>query len=240
MEDRTLRSQPRSQNPLQPVLDLLQGGNPEAICSTYGITREELENRLEAYQTSRRQLVFAEEVTGGKAGRNEPCACGSGKKYKKCCLPKHEEARKNLPRDQVRELEQRTRDREKLGADVRKGFDLLFSQEFGRAQRLARRLLESYPEDDRLHDILVTSFVAAGDYDDAFVASRQRWQVTLEERDFFQEKGYHKREGSDPKKLVHFYPPSTWLEKLWIGERAVPIIDSLLQENPAFDELKGG
>jgi hypothetical protein len=23
-------------------------------------------------------------------GRNEPCYCGSGKKYKKCCLPKDE------------------------------------------------------------------------------------------------------------------------------------------------------
>lgn len=26
-----------------------------------------------------------------KTGRNEPCPCGSGKKYKKCCLPKEEE-----------------------------------------------------------------------------------------------------------------------------------------------------
>jgi len=25
-----------------------------------------------------------------KTGRNEPCPCGSGKKYKKCCLVKHE------------------------------------------------------------------------------------------------------------------------------------------------------
>jgi tetratricopeptide (TPR) repeat protein len=25
-----------------------------------------------------------------KTGRNDPCPCGSGKKYKKCCLPKHE------------------------------------------------------------------------------------------------------------------------------------------------------
>ena len=24
-----------------------------------------------------------------KVGRNEPCPCGSGKKYKKCCLNKH-------------------------------------------------------------------------------------------------------------------------------------------------------
>ncbi|MFN3486913.1 MAG: SEC-C metal-binding domain-containing protein, partial [Planctomycetota bacterium] len=27
-----------------------------------------------------------------KIGRNQPCPCGSGKKYKKCCLPKDEEA----------------------------------------------------------------------------------------------------------------------------------------------------
>lgn len=25
-------------------------------------------------------------VTQQKAGRNDPCPCGSGKKYKKCCL----------------------------------------------------------------------------------------------------------------------------------------------------------
>jgi predicted Zn-dependent protease len=25
-----------------------------------------------------------------KPGRNDPCPCGSGKKYKKCCLPKDE------------------------------------------------------------------------------------------------------------------------------------------------------
>ena len=24
-------------------------------------------------------------VTAGRTGRNEPCPCGSGKKYKKCC-----------------------------------------------------------------------------------------------------------------------------------------------------------
>ena len=28
-----------------------------------------------------------------KIGRNEPCPCGSGKKYKKCCLDKPEEQR---------------------------------------------------------------------------------------------------------------------------------------------------
>jgi tetratricopeptide (TPR) repeat protein len=27
-----------------------------------------------------------------KIGRNDPCPCGSGKKYKRCCLPLHETA----------------------------------------------------------------------------------------------------------------------------------------------------
>jgi len=31
-----------------------------------------------------------EPVTVVKIGRNEPCPCGSGKKYKKCCLMKDE------------------------------------------------------------------------------------------------------------------------------------------------------
>ncbi|HPQ79810.1 MAG TPA: SEC-C metal-binding domain-containing protein [Candidatus Dojkabacteria bacterium] len=26
---------------------------------------------------------------GKKVGRNDPCPCGSGKKYKKCCYPKY-------------------------------------------------------------------------------------------------------------------------------------------------------
>src|SRR4051794_4239753 len=29
-------------------------------------------------------------TTMAKPGRNDPCLCGSGKKYKKCCLPKDE------------------------------------------------------------------------------------------------------------------------------------------------------
>lgn len=27
-------------------------------------------------------------VSGPKPGRNDPCSCGSGKKYKKCCMLK--------------------------------------------------------------------------------------------------------------------------------------------------------
>lgn len=31
-------------------------------------------------------LIEAEAMQSGKTGRNESCPCGSGKKYKKCCL----------------------------------------------------------------------------------------------------------------------------------------------------------
>ncbi len=31
-----------------------------------------------------------------KIGRNDPCPCGSGKKYKNCCLSKNQEAEKSL------------------------------------------------------------------------------------------------------------------------------------------------
>ncbi len=34
-----------------------------------------------------------DDILSWKAGRNDPCPCGSGKKFKKCCLPKQEELR---------------------------------------------------------------------------------------------------------------------------------------------------
>ena len=33
-----------------------------------------------------------------KIGRNEPCPCGSGKKYKKCCLPLQQDGRAGIAR----------------------------------------------------------------------------------------------------------------------------------------------
>lgn len=38
-----------------------------------------------------------------KPGRNDPCPCGSGDKYKKCCLPKEE----GVEREQLAKVETR-------------------------------------------------------------------------------------------------------------------------------------
>lgn len=40
------------------------------------------ERRKELYKEQRRSKTV---VKGAKIGRNDPCPCGSGKKYKKCC-----------------------------------------------------------------------------------------------------------------------------------------------------------
>lgn len=205
---------------LRPVLEVLQGKDPDAVCLSYGISREELNGRMEAYQASRRQVALAEHLQMKKVKRNDPCPCGSGKKFKKCCLSAYEEARKNLPPSQLQASEERMRAQERLEEDIRKGFDQLFVQDFAKAEKLASRLLKTYPEDDRLHDILITSQLATGQYDEAFLASRRRWQIAIEERDFYRENGYHKRQGADRSQSVHFYSPSTWLEKFWIAQRA--------------------
>ena len=44
-----------------------------------------------------------------KVGRNAPCPCGSGKKYKKCCLPKEEAERQGKTSATPKELELRDR-----------------------------------------------------------------------------------------------------------------------------------
>jgi hypothetical protein len=205
---------------MQPVFELLQGGDPEAICAKYGITRAALDKRLKSYHASQRQMGLQDELSFAKVGRNDPCPCGSGKKYKKCCLLKHEEARKNVPPDQLQEMEEQARIKEKLEKDIERGFDLLFSQDYGKAKSLALNLLENFPEDDRLHDISVMVALAIGDYDSAFHQCRRRWQVAQEEKAFFKENNYHKREAQEPKKPVHFYSPSTWLDKLWVAQKA--------------------
>jgi hypothetical protein len=220
MEDSTSASGNSQFNPLQPVHELIQGEDPDLVCMKYRLTRTQLDKMVSDYQASRRQAAMAGAFARSKTSRNAPCPCGSGKKYKKCCLPVHEEARNSIPKEQLRQIEERAREREKLEKEVRKGFELIFSQEYERADQYARKQIEAFPEDDRFHDIGVSACFGLGDYDSAFRITRKRWQTAVEEKLFFQENGYHKREGIERNRHVHFYSPSTWLEKFWIAQRA--------------------
>ena len=42
----------------------------------------DVEKRKELYKAQKASTTI---VKGPKVGRNDPCPCGSGKKYKKCC-----------------------------------------------------------------------------------------------------------------------------------------------------------
>ncbi len=48
----------------------------------YELFREAIENKEEKKKNSKKES----KTILGKVGRNAPCPCGSGKKYKKCCL----------------------------------------------------------------------------------------------------------------------------------------------------------
>jgi tetratricopeptide (TPR) repeat protein len=100
-----------------------------------------------------------------KPGRNDPCHCGSGKKYKKCSQPKeeaaeHEElAKDQLRREEARRVEQR-RAREEFFASLERdseedpelikasnaALDLVEQGRFEEAETAARDLIERYPD----------------------------------------------------------------------------------------------
>jgi len=110
-----------------------------------------------------------------KIGRNDPCPCGSGKKYKHCCLEKDRAAefapaiaqrvalqaqeanRAALRKDYQAELletETTLREAKALDAASNAVVDLVHAGRLDEAEQAARELLVHYPEvhdgDDRL------------------------------------------------------------------------------------------
>lgn len=64
---------------------------PDYFCLSYRQLYAYAHDRMVALSDKVRRNLFAQGVRhhygGRKPGRNDPCACGSGKKYKMCCLP---------------------------------------------------------------------------------------------------------------------------------------------------------
>jgi tetratricopeptide (TPR) repeat protein len=104
-----------------------------------------------------------------KPGRNDPCHCGSGKKYKKCCQPKDEvPEREELAKDRREEREEAHRvkmrrakeeyfaslvveedEDEELTKASNAAVDLVQAGKFEEAEAAARDLIARYPE---VHD----------------------------------------------------------------------------------------
>lgn len=108
-----------------------------------------------------------------KTGRNDPCHCGSGKKYKRCCLDKDEASA-----SAARQAEQATRtatsamqamgailaeDADELDAASNGVIDLVRSGKLDQAEQAANDLLKRFPEVHDGWDRLGMVYEARGD-----------------------------------------------------------------------------
>ena len=103
------------------------------------------------------------------AGRNDPCPCGSGKKYKRCCREREETAL--LAARAAGEAEQRARTAElratmaevmELDRASNAVIDLLDAGRLDDAEHAARELLVRYPQVHDGHDRLGLVYEARG------------------------------------------------------------------------------
>ena len=111
-----------------------------------------------------------------KTGRNDPCPCGSGQKYKRCCLDKDQaadhdtlaarqverDAIKAQHRAQVKDYVASRREPDALDAASNGVVDLIHAGRLDEAERAARELLARHPEVPDGHDRLGMVYEARG------------------------------------------------------------------------------
>lgn len=210
-----------SEQEFQPVLELLQGGDPDAIALKAGITKEKLFQARDALLAkAKKQRAIEEDEPLTKVGRNEPCPCGSGKKYKYCCLKKYEKEKAGSTEDTRKCFREKRREQQKLIDRIEKTFGLLASGGYDEAIRSASKLLERYPNEDRFHDIVATSHLYAGNFKEAIEICKKRLAVAEDEKTYFIEHGRYRDAEIEKPVLSYYYPPMTWLQKYWIALKA--------------------
>jgi len=111
-----------------------------------------------------------------KTGRNDPCPCGSGQKYKRCCMDKDQaaehailataqverEAIKAQHRARVKDYVASIQEPDELDEASNGVVDLIHAGKLDEAERAARELLVRYPEVPDGHDRLGMVYEARG------------------------------------------------------------------------------
>ncbi len=206
---------------LENLKRLLKGEDSSSVSQGTNSDLQQLQAMKDSFLKAQYRQIIEQELTGKKPGRNDPCPCGSGKKYKKCCLPKHEEIKKNISPDIWKQIKAEKERKEKIKEQVETGFNLLASGEYKKAIELADRLLKNYPEDDRLYDIKVHSNIFLGNFNQAIRICRARYEAARQEKEFFLKHGMHRDQKTGEESLSHYYSPLSWLEKYWIALKAL-------------------
>jgi tetratricopeptide (TPR) repeat protein len=110
-----------------------------------------------------------------KVGRNQPCPCGSGKKYKQCCLSNDEVAalaarelqQRDAPSSSAHALPSGWRaivdENEWIDRMSNQVIDLIHTGELDEAERLCHRLIDEFPDLPDGHMRLGQLFRARGE-----------------------------------------------------------------------------
>ena len=135
-----------------------------------------------------------------KTGRNHPCPCGSGKKYKHCCLAKDQAAALAASSAKRAELDaqranQRARIRDyqaslmqepdELDAASNAVVDLVKAGKLDQAEHAARELLARYPEVHDGYDRLGMVYQARGDNKQAADCYRKVIELVRAHADYY-------------------------------------------------------
>ena len=130
-----------------------------------------------------------------KIGRNDPCACGSGKKYKKCCMASDEAAartarpaqpaavpmRRLSPANYFQEHDERDELTEASNAVV----DMVQAGDLDAAEQAAHELLARFPDVHDGHDRLGLVYEARGDHRQAADCYRRAINVIRDHPDTY-------------------------------------------------------
>jgi tetratricopeptide (TPR) repeat protein len=142
-----------------------------------------------------------------KTGRNDPCPCGSGKKFKQCCLRKEEEAehkamaalnqarqegRGGSYSDLVKTVDQLAADYEEdvaLAEASNAAVDLVHAGKLDEAEQAARDLLVRFPDVHDGYDRLGMVYEARGDNKQAAHYYRQALEFIRQRPDQYDDAG---------------------------------------------------
>jgi len=143
-----------------------------------------------------------------KPGRNEPCPCGSGKKYKQCCLSKDEAAASARARDYEALPKTKTpHPADWLAADFSDGLDeasngvvaLIKAGKLDEAEKAARDLQVNFPEVIDGIERLAMVYEARGDKKQAAIHYREALDFIRQNPEGFDDEatGYYRRKLSE-------------------------------------------
>jgi tetratricopeptide (TPR) repeat protein len=120
-----------------------------------------------------------------KIGRNDPCPCASGKKYKHCCLEKDRQAESaqlhmtaQAREAQLQEYQAALMQADALDVESNTVVDLVNAGRLQEAEQAARELLVRYPEVPDGHDRLGMVHEARGEFHQAADCYRQVIEFT--------------------------------------------------------------